>query len=63
MFSEIEELDVKIRGLCGRLLTAEDGPEMGGIIYELCDTLHEHTEAVRKLASVSLKGTLGKDFS
>lgn len=48
-------LEDRIRELCCKATTADDA-ELGLILQELKDSLHEHTERLRKLAAEKLTG-------
>jgi len=57
---EINEIESQVKKLCARLEAAADDQEIGTILKELRGALHEHTEAVRRLAFASIRGTSGE---
>lgn len=57
---EINEIEARVKDLCARLESAVDDEEIGTILKDLRVALREHTEAVRRLAFASIKGTSGE---
>jgi hypothetical protein len=53
LFPVPSRLDDRIRELCAKALTAKD-PELQRILGELQDSLHEHSERLRRLAAEKL---------
>ena len=57
---EINEIDSRLKNLCARLESAVDDQEIGTILRDVRVALREHTEAARRLAFASIKGTCGE---